>query len=99
MCGRYRLTAKERYIREHFDLEEDPSWTPRYNIAPTQPVAVVRQDVETPKRTLSLLRWGFTSPRAGSRQSGPPVINARSESVAEKAFFREALQARRCLVP
>src|SRR5882672_404010 len=99
MCGRYRLTAKERYIREHFELEEDPSWAPRYNIAPTQPVAVVRQDADAHKRTLRLLRWGLNPPRASSGQSGPPVINARSESIAEKAFFREALQARRCLVP
>lgn len=59
MCGRYRLTAKERYIRDHFGLDEDPSWTPRWNIAPTQPVATVRQDPKAPKRTFSLIRWGL----------------------------------------
>lgn len=44
MCGRYRLTAKERYIRDHFGLEDDVSWAPRWNIAPTQQVPIVRQD-------------------------------------------------------
>src|SRR5439155_22965936 len=43
MCGRYRLAAKERYIRDHFGLDEDPPWTPRWNIAPTQQVATIRQ--------------------------------------------------------
>jgi hypothetical protein len=59
MCGRYRLTAKERYIRDHFGLYEDPAWTPRWNIAPTQSVPVIRQDKKEPKRTFALLRWGL----------------------------------------
>ena len=52
MCGRYRLTAKERYLRDHFGLDEDLSWAPRWNIAPTQPVPIVRQHPKEPKRTL-----------------------------------------------
>ncbi len=59
MCGRYRLSAKERYIRDHFGLDEAPPWTPRYNIAPTQSVATIRQDAKEPKRTFGLLRWGL----------------------------------------
>jgi putative SOS response-associated peptidase YedK len=59
MCGRYRLSAKERYIRDHFGLDEDPPWTPRYNIAPTQLVATIRQDAKEPKRAFGLLRWGL----------------------------------------
>jgi putative SOS response-associated peptidase YedK len=59
MCGRYRLTAKERYLRDHFGLEGDVSWEPRWNIAPTQQVPVVRQDRKEPKRTFALLRWGL----------------------------------------
>ena len=59
MCGRYRLSAKERYIRDHFGLDEDPPWTPRYNIAPTQRVATIRQDAKEPKRTFGLFRWGL----------------------------------------
>src|SRR5437870_11144253 len=41
MCGRYRLTARERYLRDHFGLDDDVPWTPRWNIAPTQQVAVI----------------------------------------------------------
>jgi len=48
MCGRYRLTAKERYLRDHFGLDEDPAWTPRWNIAPTQLVPIVRQKASRP---------------------------------------------------
>jgi putative SOS response-associated peptidase YedK len=59
MCGRYRLTAKERYLRDHFGLDGDLSWAPRWNIAPTQQVPVVRQDRKEPKRTFALLRWGL----------------------------------------
>src|SRR5258706_14528685 len=56
MCGRYRLSAKERYIRDHLGLDEDPSWAPRYNIAPTQEVPIVRQDRNEPKGTFSTVR-------------------------------------------
>lgn len=58
MCGRYRLTAKERYLRDHFGLDEDLSWAPRWNIAPTQPVPIIRQHPKEPKRTFGLVRWG-----------------------------------------
>ena len=57
MCGRYRLTAKERYLRDHFGLDDDPSWTPRWNIAPTQEVATIRQHRSEPKRIFGLIRW------------------------------------------
>jgi putative SOS response-associated peptidase YedK len=43
MCGRYRLTAKERYLRDQFGLDEDLRWQPRWNIAPTQQVSTIRQ--------------------------------------------------------
>ena len=59
MCGRYRLTAKERYIRDHFGLDEDPPWTPRWNIAPTQQIATIRQHRSEPKRIFGLMRWGL----------------------------------------
>jgi putative SOS response-associated peptidase YedK len=59
MCGRYRLTAKERYLRDHFGVDADLTWAPRWNIAPTQPVPVVRQDAKETKRTFTLLRWGL----------------------------------------
>ena len=59
MCGRYRLTAKQRYIRDHFELEDDVCWAPRWNIAPTQQVPIMRQDDKQPERTFSLVRWGL----------------------------------------
>jgi putative SOS response-associated peptidase YedK len=100
MCGRYRLTAKERYIAEHFDLEEsEVHWTPRYNIAPTQEAAIVRQDRKQPRRVFSLMRWGLIPAWAKDASIGYKTINAMCETAAEKAAFREALRRRRCLVP
>jgi len=100
MCGRYRLTAKERYIAEHFDLEEsEVHWTPRYNIAPTQEAAIVRQDRKQPKRLFSLMRWGLVPSWAKDASIGYKTINAMCETAAEKPAFREAMRKRRCLVP
>jgi putative SOS response-associated peptidase YedK len=100
MCGRYRLTAKERYIAEHFDLEEsEVHWTPRYNIAPTQEAAIVRQDRKQPRRVFSLMRWGLIPAWAKDASIGYKTINAMCETAAEKAAFREAMRRRRCLVP
>jgi len=56
MCGRYRLTAKQRYLRNHFGLEEDPPWEPHWNIAPTQQVATIRQHPAEPIRIFGLMR-------------------------------------------
>jgi putative SOS response-associated peptidase YedK len=100
MCGRYRLTAKQRFIAEHFDLEEtEVHVSPRYNIAPTQEAAVVRQDRQQPKRLFSLMRWGLVPYWAKDASIGFKTINAMSETAAEKASFREAMRRRRCLVP
>jgi putative SOS response-associated peptidase YedK len=99
MCGRYRLTAKERYIRDHFGLDEDPPWTARYNIAPTQQVPIVRQDRNEPKRTFSLARWGLIPSWAKDRTIGFRTINAKSETAAERPAFRDAMRERRCLIP
>ena len=95
MCGRYRLTAKERYIAEHFGVEEDEvEWTPRYNIAPTQQVATVRQDRKAPTRKFALMRWGLIPFWAKDASIGARTINAVSETAAEKPAFREAHAAR-----
>jgi putative SOS response-associated peptidase YedK len=99
MCGRYRLTAKERYLRDHFGLDEDPSWTPRWNIAPTQSVPVVRQDTVSAKRSFQLLRWGLIPSWAKDRSIAAKTINAVSETAADKPAFRDALRLRRCLIP
>jgi len=99
MCGRFRLTANERYIADHFNLDSEPQWSPRYNIAPSQPVLVVRQDPKHPRRESVLMRWGLIPYWAKDPSIGFRTINAKSETVVEKPAFREAIQKRRCLVP
>jgi putative SOS response-associated peptidase YedK len=60
MCGRYRLTAKERWLSTYFNLDpEDVDWAARWNVAPTQEVATIRQDRKEPKRKFTLMRWGL----------------------------------------
>jgi putative SOS response-associated peptidase YedK len=99
MCGRYRLSAKERYIRDHFGLEDDVPWAPRWNIAPTQQVPIVRQDNKQPKRTFSFARWGLIPYWAKDQSIAAKTINAMSETAAEKPAFRDAMSRRRCLIP
>jgi putative SOS response-associated peptidase YedK len=99
MCGRYRLTAKERYLRDHFGLEEEPEWTPRWNIAPTQQVAVVRREPKKDRRTFSQMRWGLIPSWAKDASIAAHTINAMSETVSEKPAFKEPLRQRRCLIP
>jgi putative SOS response-associated peptidase YedK len=96
MCGRYSLELKSQKIVEAFQLAENIAFSARYNIAPTQPAPVVRHDAETTGRRLETIRWGLTPPWSKGRR---PIINARSETIAEKPSFREAFRQRRCLVP
>src|SRR5262245_27191985 len=93
MCGRFTLARPAREIAEVFNLAEARAWEPRYNVAPTQLVFVVRALGRS--RAGSLMRWGLTP----QWSSGAPLINAKSENVADKPTFRTAFQARRCLVP
>lgn len=99
MCGRYRLTAKERYLRDHFGLDIDVAWSPRWNIAPTQMIPTVRQNATEPRRILSLMRWGLIPRWTKEPSIGLRTINAMSETAAEKPAFRDAFRFRRCLVP
>ncbi|MBZ5689297.1 MAG: SOS response-associated peptidase [Acidobacteriia bacterium] len=101
MCGRYRLSRRKQIIAEHFDVvpDDDDDWTPRYNVAPTQPVPIIRQHPKEPRRDLSLVRWGLIPSRAKDASGSAGMINARSESAAIKPAFRDALKSRRCLVP
>jgi putative SOS response-associated peptidase YedK len=61
MCGRYRLSRRKQVVEERFDtaVSDEPDWAPRYNIAPTQPIPVIRQNPKDPVRELSLMRWGL----------------------------------------
>ena len=97
MCGRFNLTASGEEIAEAFDLDEVPELAPRYNIAPTQPVAVVRLDGTGGRRRLSELRWGLVP--EGAPQTDRGHINARSETAWQKPSFRDAFARRRCLIP
>ena len=99
MCGRYRLTSKERYIRDHFNLDDDPSWAPHWNIAPTQQVAVVIHDSQQSKRNFGLMSWGLIPYWAKEPSIAFKTVNAKCESAADKPAFRDAFKWRRCLVP
>ena len=100
MCGRYRLSRRKQIIEERFDsVSGEEDWTPRYNVAPTQPVPIIRQHPKEPRRELSLVRWGLIPSWAQDASGAAGMINARSETAATRPAFRDALRARRCLVP
>jgi putative SOS response-associated peptidase YedK len=90
MCGRTTLCTPPDDLQEIFGLDEVPELTPRYNVAPTQPIAVIREP-----RKLELLRWGLVLP--DPRRHGPG-INVRIETVARAPAYRDAFRHRRCLV-
>lgn len=96
MCGRYTLTADSKNVQQTFDLAEPPVLAARYNIAPTQPVAII---THLAPRELTLVRWGLIPSWSKDPMRGAPLINARSETVAEKPAFRSAYKYRRCLIP
>ena len=85
-------------LLQQFAVEAGPDWAPRFNIAPTQSVPIVRMNSEG-VRELVLLRWGLIPSWAKDPAIGNRMINARSETVAEKPSFRSAFKRRRCLVP
>src|SRR2546430_17465187 len=100
MCGRYRLSRRKQILEEHFDnISSEEDWSPRYNIAPTQPVPVIRQNPKEPIRELSLVRWGLIPSWAKDSSVAAQMINARSETACMKPAFRDALKFRRCLIP
>jgi putative SOS response-associated peptidase YedK len=99
MCGRFTLITPAEVVAEQFQLIEVPSLSPRYNVAPTQPVAAVRPSPGNGGRELVLLRWGLVPFWAKDPAIGSRMINARSETVAQKPAFRAAFRRRRCLVP
>jgi putative SOS response-associated peptidase YedK len=99
MCGRYRVARKKEILAEVFDVETEVDWNPRYNVAPGQDVAVIRQNATQPIRSFSLMRWGLVPYWTKDPKVGYKLINARAETIAEKPAFREPLQSRRCLIP
>jgi putative SOS response-associated peptidase YedK len=100
MCGRYRLSRRKQLVEEYFgSVSDQQDWDPRYNIAPTQPVAVVRQNPTKPIRELSVMRWGLVPSWAKDSSGAASMINARSETASTKPAFAEALKNRSCLIP
>ena len=97
MCGRYYLKSPPAALAALLGVDIRDNFPARYNIAPTQPIAVIRQN-EQRRREYALVRWGFI-PGWAKKVEGRPLINARSETAAEKPTFRSAFKRRRCLVP
>ena len=97
MCGRYAVTSAPEAIRALFAYPEQPDFPPRYNVAPTQPIAIVR-DFEG-RRQFALVRWGLLPSWVKDPKTFSLPINARGESLTDKPAFRAAMRYRRCLVP
>lgn len=103
MCGRFTSKASGREIEKEFALEIGSSKAngalnaARYNIAPTQMIAAVRQSSE--RREIAPLKWGLIPSWAKDDSIGSKLINARAETISEKPSFREAFKSRRCIIP
>jgi len=98
MCGRFTLRTPMRDLAAQFLFDPISETPPRYNIAPTQEVAIVRQKAGQPQRELAFARWGLVPYWAKDVAIGSRMINARSDTVAVKPAFRTALARRRCLI-
>ncbi len=98
MCGRFTLTTPRVNVLQHFDLEDAPTLlSPRYNISPTQDIAVVRVGLQG--RELRELRWGLVPHWSKGIDPKLSLFNARAESIDTKPAFRSLVKRRRCLVP
>lgn len=97
MCGRFAFYSPSEATAALFGVQGAPTLAPRYNIAPTQDLAAVRDGAEK-RRELVLLRWGLVPFWAKDASIGNRMINARAETVAEKPAYRDAYRHRRCVV-
>ena len=98
MCGRINLWMSSVDLAEVFELFREPEWLPRYNLGPMQQILSVRLH---PKevRLAEPMQWGLIPSWSKSKPSGPPLNNARCETVASKPTFRDAFRRRRCMIP
>jgi putative SOS response-associated peptidase YedK len=96
MCGRFVIDLSPDLVATFFGLAATPDLPPRYNVAPTQLVPVIRSGPDG-ARQLALLRWGLVPSWAKDIRDG--LINARSETIHEKPAFRQAFRQRRCIIP
>ena len=99
MCGRYSLTKEGEEVARLFELLQPPPLAPRYNIAPSQPVVAVLHDADRDVRHWRHMHWGLVPHWSKDPAIGQRLINARSETAAQKPSFRSAMRYRRCLLP
>ena len=97
MCGRFAFFSPAETLLAAFGIEQVADLQPRYNIAPSQEIIVIR--VAKGQLLADRLRWGLVPFWAKDPAIGHRMINARAETVAEKPSFRQALRRRRCLIP
>jgi len=97
MCGRYLITTTPDEMRRKFGYPEQPNFPARYNVAPTQPIPIVR--LNEGRREFALVRWGLIPAWVKDPRAFSLLINARGESVNDKPAFQNAMKRRRCLVP
>jgi putative SOS response-associated peptidase YedK len=97
MCGRYMITTVPEAIRRLFRYAEQPNFPPRHNVAPTQPVPIVR--MTDGQKHFALVRWGLIPPWVKDPRGFTLLINARAETINEKPAFKNAMKRRRCLFP
>jgi len=97
MCGRMILDADSAELVTHFGLDQPPNLAARYNVAPSQLVAVVAPKADPTKRGLALLKWGLVPHWSQDGKPGP--INARAETVATLPTFRDSFKHKRCIIP
>jgi len=99
MCNRYRLTRSQRNLAERFQAWGEIDDTPRYNIAPTQPVLTVRREQGQKVRRFTTMRWGLIPHWAKDASIGTRTLNARSETITKTPAFRDSILTKRCLIP
>src|SRR6516162_8634222 len=102
MRGRVRLSSDVSEIKLVFSIPSHrptPNFPPSWNVAPTDPLPVVRYDPKPGERSLDVLRWGLVHYWAKDLKVGFANINAKVEGIENRPAFREAYQRRRCLVP
>lgn len=97
MCSRFSQTLPPDAVRSYFGYRNQPNFPARFNIAPTQPIPVVRQTKEM-GREFVLMRWGLIPSWVKSPDTFATLINARAETAVEKPAFRAAMKYRRCLI-
>ena len=97
MCSLYSFKKAAEEARSLLSYLEQPEFPPRDVITPGSPIAIVRNDMGA--RHFALVRWGFVPSWAKEVAPGKPLINARSETILDKASFKNAIRRRRCLIP